>query len=58
MDEQKNFFNNKESGKEPKMPRFNMNWIYILVAIVAGVFLLSGGVNLAAIIGTNKETTY
>ena len=58
MDQQKNFFNNKESGKEPKMPRFNMNWIYILVAIVAGVFLLSGGGNLAAISGTNKETTY
>ena len=57
MDEQKNFFNNTESGKEPKMPRFNMNWIYILVAIVAGVFLLSGGGNLAAISGTNKETT-
>ena len=58
MNEKKNFLNNRDKGNEPKMPRFNMNWIYLLVAIVAGVFLLSGGGNMLARDGANKEASY
>lgn len=28
---------------QPKMPRFNMNWLYIMVAIVLAIMLFSGG---------------
>lgn len=40
--------NNKQyrSGNDndqPKMPRFNMNWLYIMVAIVLAIMLFSGG---------------
>ncbi len=58
MNEKKNFLNNRDKGNEPKMPRFNMNWIYLLVAIVAGVFLLSGGGNMLAGDGANQEASY
>ena len=58
MNEKKNFLNNRDKGNEPKMPRFNMNWIYLLVAIVAGVFLLSGGGNMLARDGANQEASY
>ena len=58
MNEKKNFLNNRDKGNEPKMPRFNMNWIYLLVAIVAGVFLLSGGGDMLARDGANKEASY
>ena len=58
MNEKKNFLNNRDKGNEPKMPRFNMNWIYLLVAIIAGVFLLSGGGDMLARDGANKEASY
>ncbi len=38
--EQSNNFNNQGGGKGPKMPRFNMNWLYtiILIALIALFF--------------------
>ena len=38
--EQSNNFNNPGGGKGPKMPRFNMNWLYtiILIALIALFF--------------------
>ena len=53
-----NNFLNRNGGHEPKMPRFNMNWIYLLVAIVAGILLFSGGGNMLAGEGTSREVSY
>lgn len=30
-------------NNQPKMPRFNMNWLYIIVAVVLAIMLFSGG---------------
>lgn len=30
-------------NQQPKMPRFNMNWLYIIVAVVLAIMLFSGG---------------
>ncbi len=40
--EQSNNFNNQGGGKGPKMPRFNMNWLYtiILIALISFVLLV------------------
>ena len=32
-----NPYDNKQGGEQPKMPRFNMNWIYIIM--LAGLAL-------------------
>lgn len=31
------------NNQQPKMPRFNMNWLYIIVAVVLAIMLFSGG---------------
>lgn len=55
--EQSNNFNNPGGGKGPKMPRFNMNWLYtiILIALIA-LFFSGGGDALGG--SAAKEATY
>ncbi len=55
--EQSNNFNGLGDGKGPKMPRFNMNWLYtiILVALIA-LFFSGGGEALGG--NATKEATY
>ena len=55
--EQSNNFNNPGGGKGPKMPRFNMNWLYtiILIALLA-LFFSGGGDALGG--SAAKEATY
>ena len=55
--EQSNNFNNLGGGKGPKMPRFNMNWLYtiILIALIA-LFFSGGGDALGG--SAAKEATY
>ncbi|MBR4527637.1 MAG: ATP-dependent zinc metalloprotease FtsH [Bacteroidaceae bacterium] len=51
--EEKNF-NNK---KQPKMPRFSLTWLYVVIAVVLGYMMLSsGGSSLSG--GSSKEVTY
>ena len=51
--EEKNF-NNK---KQPKMPRFSLTWLYVMIAVVLGYLMLSsGGSSLSG--GSSKEVTY
>lgn len=52
-------FNNND--KQPKMPRFNMNWIYLLIILSLGILLYTGGGDSLAAgagAGAKKETTY
>ena len=45
------------NNKQPKMPRFNMNWIYGLIIIALGLLFFTGGGNMTA--GSVKqEATY
>ena len=41
--EQSNNFNNTGGGKGPKMPRFNMNWLYTIILIALIALFFSGG---------------
>ena len=55
--------NNQPMGdnNQPKMPRFNMNWIYLLVIVTLGILFFTGGGNSIAEgagAGTKKEATY
>ena len=55
---------NNTSGKDnndPKMPRFNMNWLYILIITVLSIAFITGGGNsfgLAAGGATQTDATY
>ena len=55
--EQSNNFNNLGRGNGPKMPRFNMNWLYtiILIALIA-LFFSGGGEALGG--SAAKEASY
>ena len=55
--EQSNNFNNLGRGNGPKMPRFNMNWLYtiILIALIA-IFFSGGGDALGG--SAAKEASY
>ena len=50
--------NNRQGGNQPKMPRFNMTWLYITIAILLAVFLLSGGGNALGSAGAQQTATY
>uniref|UniRef100_A0AB33JK74 ATP-dependent zinc metalloprotease FtsH n=3 Tax=unclassified Prevotella TaxID=2638335 RepID=A0AB33JK74_9BACT len=50
---------NGNNNNEPKMPRFNMNWLYGLIIFAVALFLLSGGGNsLASNSGATQKATY
>lgn len=50
-------FPNKDN--QPKMPRFNMNWLYIFIAVaLAFLFFTGGGDTLAKSAGASKDASY
>ena len=50
-------FPNKDN--QPKMPRFNMNWLYIFIAVaLAFLFFTGGGDSLAKSAGASKDASY
>ena len=56
-----NNFNSKDkrpNDQQPKMPKFNMNWLYISVLIFIAVIAFSGGGNLLGVQGVSQEATY
>ena len=56
-----NNFNPKDkrpNDQQPKMPKFNMNWLYISVLIFIAVIAFSGGGNLLGVQGVSQEDTY
>lgn len=55
MDKNKQPFNNGE--KQPKMPRFNMNWIYGLIIITLLTLFFTGGGNQLAGGSASQEAT-
>lgn len=55
--EQGNNKNNPGGPQPPKMPKFNMNWLYILIIVGLMVAYLSGGTNSLGGSAT-QEATY
>ncbi len=56
-----NNFNPKDkrpNDQQPKMPKFNMNWLYISVLIFIAAIAFSGGGNLLGVQGVSQEATY
>ena len=47
-----------QNDKQPKMPRFNMNWIYTLVIIALAILFFTGGGNALATGAAQEKTTY
>lgn len=52
--------NPNKQDNQPKMPRFNMNWIYIIVGIVLAILFFTGGGNSIAksAMGSGHDATY
>lgn len=48
--------NNNSNNQQPKMPRFNMNWIYIIIISVLGFMFLTDGGGLFDESSSNKVT--
>lgn len=47
------------NNKQPKMPKFNMNWIYTVVIIALAIlFFTGGGDSLASSVAENDKTSY
>ena len=40
------------------MPKFNMNWLYISVLVIIGIFAFSGGGSLLGVDGVSKTASY
>lgn len=58
MDNKNNPFN-PGNNNEPKMPKFNMNWLYILVIIATAMLLFTNtGNSLLSSSGASQEATY
>ena len=55
MDNKNNSFNN---DNQPKMPKFNMNWIYAIVLIGLVILFLSGGGDALGSSGAGQDATY
>jgi ATP-dependent metalloprotease FtsH len=49
---------NSNNQQQPKMPRFNMNWLYIIVAVVLAIMLFSGGGGSIVKGGSSQEASY
>ena len=47
-----------QNDKQPKMPRFNMNWIYTVVIIALAILFFTGGGNALASGAGQEKTTY
>lgn len=51
--------NSQNNDNQPKMPRFNMNWLYIIVAVVLAILLFSGGgESIARGAGASQDANY
>ena len=48
----------RPNDQQPKMPKFNMNWFYIIALILITVVAFSGGGNMLGVQGVNQEATY
>lgn len=58
MNNNKNQLQNNDDD-QPKMPRFNMNWLYVYIAVLlATLFFTGGGDMLASGSGAGKEVQY
>ena len=58
MDNKNNPFN-PENNNDPKMPKFNMNWLYILVIVATAMLLFTNtGSRLLSNSGASQEATY
>ena len=58
MNNNKNQLQNNDDD-QPKMPRFNMNWLYVCIAVLlATLFFTGGGDMLASGSGAGKEVQY
>ncbi|MCH3982305.1 MAG: ATP-dependent zinc metalloprotease FtsH [Prevotella sp.] len=52
-------YHNPDNNKQPKMPKFNMNWVYILSIVTLLILFISGGGNaLGTSAGYSKDVTY
>lgn len=47
-----------KNEQQPKMPRFNMNWIYTVVIIALAILFFTGGGNALALGGGQEKATY
>ncbi len=47
-----------QNDNQPKMPRFNMNWIYTVVIIALAILFFTGGGNALASGAGQEKTTY
>lgn len=48
----------KKDDQQPKMPRFNMNWIYTVVIIALAILFFTGGGNALATGAGQEKSTY
>lgn len=52
-------YHKPDNNKQPKMPKFNMNWVYILSIVTLLILFISGGGNaLGTSAGYSKDVTY
>ena len=57
MNQQPN--NSQKPDKDPKMPRFNMGWLYVLILIALGIFFFTdSGNSVASGVTMKKEASY
>ena len=53
-----NNMQNQDNNQQPKMPKFNMNWIYIFVIIALALIFFSGGTKGLGNTSANVEKDY
>ena len=59
MDNNRNRYNrSNKNSNQPKMPRFNMTWIYVIAFVMITLVLFNGGGDLLAGEGASKVVTY
>lgn len=50
--------NKNNTPEQPKMPKFNMNWIYITAIVALGILFITGGGNALGSSGYSKKASY
>ena len=51
--------NNPGGDKQPKMPKFNMNWLYtVIILLLAILFFTDGGTSFLGGVTPDQEATY